>query len=240
MIDLESRVNTIRYGRERQFALTFFDHDKWVHEPRYFYQSDGPKYLPDFIDADISELEMGESIVKVDDIPSTIAKFKSVRDKLDTDGTQYNIITDEFLNKFYWFNDKDKLQSPDYFLDLSEKDLVKWANDNKITKADIDMLISAQEIFDSVREGSFSLTEFKQLQRPDSTFAQKRIMAHLFAYKLKNLYQNSKYDTDAIHAYLEKTYLKQHLIHLPYFQYLRISLTQVYYRTEQDQLFLCQ
>jgi hypothetical protein len=51
MIDLESRVNGIRFDRERQFALAFFEHDKWVHEPRYFYLSDGTKYLPDFYDA---------------------------------------------------------------------------------------------------------------------------------------------------------------------------------------------
>lgn len=51
MIDFTSRVNKIRFARERKFALTFFDHDKWVHEPRFFYLSDGTKYLPDFYDA---------------------------------------------------------------------------------------------------------------------------------------------------------------------------------------------
>lgn len=50
MIDLTSRVKGIRYDRERKFALTFFDHDNWVHEPRYFYLSNGTKYLPDFYD----------------------------------------------------------------------------------------------------------------------------------------------------------------------------------------------
>lgn len=51
MIDLSEKVKSMRYDRERKFALTFFDHDKWVHEPRPFYLSDGTKYLPDFYDA---------------------------------------------------------------------------------------------------------------------------------------------------------------------------------------------
>ena len=51
MIDLSEKVKGIRFEREREFALAFFDHDKWVHEPRYFYLSDGTKYLPDFYDA---------------------------------------------------------------------------------------------------------------------------------------------------------------------------------------------
>lgn len=51
MNDLEEMVKDIRFERERQFALTFFDHKKWVHEPRFFYLSDGTKYHPDFYDA---------------------------------------------------------------------------------------------------------------------------------------------------------------------------------------------
>lgn len=51
MIDLSEKIKGIRHARERQFALAFFDHEKWVHEPRYFYLSDGTKYLPDFYDA---------------------------------------------------------------------------------------------------------------------------------------------------------------------------------------------
>lgn len=51
MIDLSEKVKSIRHSREREFALALFDHDKWVHEPRYFYLSDGTKYLPDFYDA---------------------------------------------------------------------------------------------------------------------------------------------------------------------------------------------
>jgi hypothetical protein len=51
MIDLTEKVKGIRFDRERQFALKFFDHDKWVHEPRFFYMSDGSKYKPDFYDA---------------------------------------------------------------------------------------------------------------------------------------------------------------------------------------------
>ena len=51
MIDLTEMVKGIRYGCERDFALAFFDHDKWVHEPRFFYLPDGTKYKPDFYDA---------------------------------------------------------------------------------------------------------------------------------------------------------------------------------------------
>lgn len=51
MIDLSEKVKGIRYGSEREFAENFFDHDKWVHEPRFFYLSDGTKYKPDFYDA---------------------------------------------------------------------------------------------------------------------------------------------------------------------------------------------
>lgn len=51
MIDLSERVKGIHHDSEKQFALTFFDHDKWVHEPRFFYLPDGTKYKPDFYDA---------------------------------------------------------------------------------------------------------------------------------------------------------------------------------------------
>ena len=51
MIDYDAKVNSIRFESEREFATTFFDHDKWVHEPRFFYLPDGAKYKPDFYDA---------------------------------------------------------------------------------------------------------------------------------------------------------------------------------------------
>ena len=50
MIDLTEKVKSIRLDREREFALSFFKHDKWDHEPRYFRLSDGTRYLPDFRD----------------------------------------------------------------------------------------------------------------------------------------------------------------------------------------------
>ena len=51
MIDLTEKVKGIRYESEKQFALAFFDHDKWIHEPRFFYLPGGAKYKPDFYDA---------------------------------------------------------------------------------------------------------------------------------------------------------------------------------------------
>lgn len=51
MVDLNEMVKGIRFDREREFALAFFDHDKWVHEPRYLNLKDGTRYLPDFYDA---------------------------------------------------------------------------------------------------------------------------------------------------------------------------------------------
>lgn len=50
MIDLTERVKSIRHESERQFVVNFFDHDKWVHEPRFFYLPNGAKYKPDFYD----------------------------------------------------------------------------------------------------------------------------------------------------------------------------------------------
>lgn len=50
MVDLTAKVKRIRYDSEKQFALAFFDHDKWVYQPGPFYLGDGTKYFPDFHD----------------------------------------------------------------------------------------------------------------------------------------------------------------------------------------------
>ena len=51
MIDLTAKVKSIRFEREREFALNFFDHEDWSYTPTFFRLSDGTKYFPDFYDA---------------------------------------------------------------------------------------------------------------------------------------------------------------------------------------------
>lgn len=51
MIDLTEKVKGIRFKREREFALNFFDHEEWSYSPVFFRLDDGTKYFPDFHDA---------------------------------------------------------------------------------------------------------------------------------------------------------------------------------------------
>ena len=50
MIDLSAKVKRIRHESERNFAMSFFDHDQWVYQPGPFHLGDGTKYFPDFHD----------------------------------------------------------------------------------------------------------------------------------------------------------------------------------------------
>jgi hypothetical protein len=142
-----------------------------------------------------------------------VSKVKKLAENLPQ-GDSYNNIGDTLLDKFYWYNlqqfaEEGQEITIDYINELTDEQLAQLFKNAKITQSDIKMLLKANFTMQPLLIGSKQLKNLKNYQRPDSSFVQKAISIRLKEFDVKELFEESVFDTADISRFISETYLKQ-------------------------------
>lgn len=140
-------------------------------------------------------------------------KYLSTESNLASTGKAVTQVSEEFLNKFYWrnLNYNGNPVSIDYINEMSVEQLEEMFGKNEITKEEVRFLIDINSLFDTIKDYSTALSDLKEFQRPDSSFAQKSMSVRLKSIRAEDTLKSSVFVAEDIVNYVKNTYLKQQM-----------------------------